>query len=103
MEDKRSLDVRRPWGGARHRLHRLWLHAAAVVVLGAPVPLAGHEDDEAEAGPPAVAEEIVVSANRYEVPASEVGSAVTVIEAGEIERRNPVAVLDLLRTVPVRK
>ena len=100
MEDKRSLDVERPWGGARHRPHPLWLHAAAAVVLGAPVALAGHEADEAEAGPPAVAEEIVVSANRYEVPASEVGSAVTVIEAGEIERRNPVAVLDLLRTVP---
>ena len=34
------------------------------------------------------------------MPASEVGSAVTVIAAEEIERRNPVAVLDLLRTVP---
>lgn len=100
MEDKRSLDVERPWGGARRRLHALWLHAAVVIVLAAPAAVAGHEDDEAEAGPPAVAEEIVVSANRYEVPASEVGSAVTVIEADEIERRNPVAVLDLLRTVP---
>ncbi len=34
------------------------------------------------------------------MPASEVGSAVTVIAAEEIQRRNPVAVLDLLRTVP---
>ncbi|MYF95404.1 MAG: TonB-dependent receptor, partial [Holophagales bacterium] len=55
---------------------------------------------DAGAEPATIAEEIVVSANRYEVPASEVGSAVTVIEADEIERRNPVAVLDLLRTVP---
>lgn len=100
MEDKRSLDVERRWGGARRRLDPLWLHAAVVIVLASPAAVAGHEDDEAEAGPPAVAEEIVVSANRYEVPASEVGSAVTVIEADEIERRNPVAVLDLLRTVP---
>ncbi len=100
MEDKRNLDAGRPWGGARRRLHLPWLHAVAAIVLAAPAAVAGHEEDEAEAGPPAVAEEIVVSANRYEVPASEVGSAVTVIEADEIERRNPVAVLDLLRTVP---
>ena len=100
MEDKRTLDVQRPWGGARCRSRLPWLYAAAAVLLVAPV--AGSQDDEAgaEAEPATVAEEIVVSANRYEVPASEVGSAVTVIEADEIERRNPVAVLDLLRTVP---
>ena len=98
MKDKTSLDVPRPWGGARRRPHLPWLHAAAAVLLVAPV--AGSQDEEAGAEPETVAEEIVVSANRYEVPASEVGSAVTVIEADEIERRNPVAVLDLLRTVP---
>ncbi|MYF04551.1 MAG: TonB-dependent receptor [Holophagales bacterium] len=98
MNDKRSLDVPRPRGAARRRPHLPWLHAAATVLLVAPV--AGSQDEEAGAEPDTVAEEIVVSANRYEVPASEVGSAVTVIEAEEIERRNPVAVLDLLRTVP---
>ena len=98
MNDKTSLDVPRPRGGARRRSHLPWLHAAAAVLLVAPV--AGSQDEEAGAEPETIAEEIVVSANRYEVPASEVGSAVTVIDGEEIERRNPVAVLDLLRTVP---
>lgn len=98
MNDKRSLDVPRPRGGARRRPHLPWLHAAAAVLLV--VPVAGSQDEEAGAEPETIAEEIVVSANRYEVPASEVGSAVTVIDGEEIERRNPVAVLDLLRTVP---
>ena len=62
--------------------------------------MAGIQNAEAENETPILAEEIVVSGNRYEMPASEVGSAVTVIAAEEIERRNPVAVLDLLRTVP---
>lgn len=98
MNDKRSLEVRRPRGGARRRPRLPWLHAAAAVLLA--TPAAGSQDDESGAEPASVAEEIVVSANRYEVPAALVGSAVTVIEADEIERRNPVAVLDLLRTVP---
>ncbi|MYB17458.1 MAG: TonB-dependent receptor [Holophagales bacterium] len=98
MNDKTSLDVPRPWGGARCRSRLLWLHAAAAVLLVAPV--AARQDDAAGAEPATIEEEIVVSANRYEVPASEVGSAVTVIDGEEIERRNPVAVLDLLRTVP---
>ncbi len=98
MNDKRSLDVPRPSGGARRRLYLLWLHAAVAVLLA--MPISASQDDEAGAEPETIAEEIVVSANRYEVPASEVGSAVTVIEADEIGRRNPVAVLDLLRTVP---
>ena len=98
MNDSRSPDVPRPRGGARRRPNLPWLCAAAAILLAAPG--SSRQDDEAGADTPAVEEEIVVSANRYEVPASEIGSAVTVIEADEIERRNPVAVLDLLRTVP---
>ncbi len=98
MNDSRSPDVLRPRGGARRRPNLPWLCAAAAILLAAPG--SSRQDDEADADTPAVEEEIVVSANRYEVPASEIGSAVTVIEADEIERRNPVAVLDLLRTVP---
>lgn len=98
MNDGRSPDARRPRGGAPRRPNLPWLCAAAAILLAAPG--SSRQDDEAGAGPPAVEEEIVVSANRYEVPASQIGSAVTVIEADEIERRNPVAVLDLLRTVP---
>ena len=98
MNDSRSPDVTRPRGGARRRPHLPWLCAAAAVLLAAPI--AGGQHDTAEPEPETIAEEIVVSANRYEVPAWEVGSSVTVIAADEIERRNPVAVLDLLRTVP---
>ena len=70
------------------------------VLLLAPTVAFGEQEAETEDGTPIVAEEIVVSANRYEAPRSEVGSAVTVIGAEEIEQRNQVAVLDLLRTVP---
>ena len=73
--------------------------ALSALLLASTVALGEEETETAEATP-IVAEEIVVSANRYEAPRSEVGSAVTVIGAEEIERRNQVAVLDLLRTVP---
>ena len=98
----RSRNESARFGGGVCRRNRRWIHAIAATILLAPLAaaVAGHQDDEAEGETPILAEEIVVSANRYEVPASEVGSAVTVITAAEIERRNPVAVLDLLRTVP---
>lgn len=76
------------------------LGVVLAVLMLAPTVAFGEEEAETEEGTPIVAEEIVVSANRYEAPRSEVGSAVTVIAAGEIEQRNQVAVLDLLRTVP---
>ncbi len=98
MNDKRRPDALRPRGGARRRPYLPWLAAAAAVLLAAPAA-ASQNDDPADE-PPTVAEEIVVSANRYDTPASDVGSAVTVIQAEEVERRNPVAVMDLLRTVP---
>jgi len=58
--------------------------------------------DTQEAAEPAatVAEEIVVSASHAEVERERVGSAVTVIEREEIERRGAVTVADLLATVP---
>ena len=99
MNDKRRSESARSGIGARRRSRR-WVHAAAATMLAVPAAVAGHQNDESEAKTPVVEEEIVVSANRYEVPASEVGSSVTVIDGEEIERRNPVAVLDLLRTVP---
>ena len=99
MNDKRRSESARSGIGACRRSRR-WVHAAAATMLAVPAAVAGHQNDESEAKTPVVEEEIVVSANRYEVPASEVGSSVTVIDGEEIERRNPVAVLDLLRTVP---
>ena len=99
MNDKRRNESVRPGDGACRRSRR-WVHAVAATMLAAPVTVAGHQNDESEEKTPVLEEEIVVSANRYEVPASEVGSSVTVIGTEEIERRNPVAVLDLLRTVP---
>jgi len=99
MNDKREGESARSGGGTCRR-YLWWIHGVAATILLAPAAVAGHQDDEAEEETPVVEEEIVVSANRYEVPASEVGSAVTVIDGEEIERRNPVAVLDLLRTVP---
>ena len=99
MNNKRRSESVRPGHGARRRSRR-WIHAVTATMLAAPAAVAGQQSDEAEHETPVIAEEIVVSANRYEAPASEVGSSVTVIAAEEIERRNPVAVFDLLRTVP---
>lgn len=47
-----------------------------------------------------VEEEITVTAHRVEVPRSETGSAVTVIDRAEIEARRAGTVAELLRTVP---
>lgn len=99
MNDMRQSEAARPGDRVRCCGWR-WARPLAAAVLLAPAILAGHQNDDSEEKTPLVEEEIVVSANRYEVPASEVGSAVTVIAGEEIERRNPVAVLDLLRTVP---
>ena len=85
----------------------LLVSTAAVLVLSAAQPLSAQSAEDAareaeEAAPPqvAISEEIVVSANRVETPASEVGSAVTIISREEIERRHQTSVLELLRTVP---
>jgi vitamin B12 transporter len=45
-------------------------------------------------------ETIIVTANRGETPVSQVGQSVTVITEDDIETRQTVAVVDLLRTVP---
>ncbi len=44
--------------------------------------------------------ELVVTASRVAQPASEIGQAVTVIDRGEIERRQTTVVSDLLATTP---
>jgi vitamin B12 transporter len=51
-------------------------------------------------GSPVRASETVVSASRVPLPRREVGSAVTVIEAEQIEQRQTRVVSDLLRDVP---
>jgi vitamin B12 transporter len=43
---------------------------------------------------------IIVTANRTDTPLSEVGQSVTVISIAEIEARQSIALVDLLRTVP---
>lgn len=45
-------------------------------------------------------EEVVVTANRLETAASEVGSSITVITAEQIEQRQQMFLLDVLRSVP---
>ena len=45
-------------------------------------------------------EEVVVTATRIEIPASEVGSSVTVIPGSQIEEQQKSTVLEVLRTVP---
>lgn len=76
-------------------LAALVLSAAVRPVLAAETPAA--EDSEPRT---AVAEEIVVTAQRQEVPAEAVGNSVTVITAEEIEARRANTVAELLRTVP---
>jgi vitamin B12 transporter len=47
-----------------------------------------------------VAEHVVVSATRTEAPSGQVGSAVTVFDAGDIDRRQQPLLADLLRDAP---
>jgi len=53
---------------------------------------------------PALADEapdtIVITATRTEQPLERVGQTITVIEAGELQRRQTATVVDILRTVP---
>jgi vitamin B12 transporter len=52
---------------------------------------------------PALADDgeyIVVTATRAETPLSEIGQSITVIPQEDIETRQAVAVIDLLRNVP---
>ncbi len=62
--------------------------------------LGAQTGDDEPADEIVVNEEMTVSANRFEVPISEVGSSVTVIGLDEIEQRNQIYVQDLLRTIP---
>lgn len=71
---------------------RVLLHPVCLLLA---LPLGAQTSSE-----DSLSEEITVTANREAVPVDEVGSSVTVITAEEIERRGPVTVADLLRTVP---
>ncbi|WP_343565161.1 TonB-dependent receptor plug domain-containing protein [Kiloniella sp. b19] len=73
-----------------------WLAIAMATIVSAALAQEGQtQSEEIEE-----LEEIVVSASRIELKASEVGSAVTVITAEEIERRGDRYVSDILRDVP---
>ncbi len=74
--------------------------AATLILFSAESLIAQSPGSADEAPETTISEEIVVSANRVETPASEVGSSVTVISREEIERRHQTSVLELLRTVP---
>jgi vitamin B12 transporter len=65
-----------------------------VVFFGAPTaPLQAQEALQ-------IAPEVVVTATRVETPVEQIGSAITVITAKDIEERNPAFVEDILRSVP---
>lgn len=78
---------------------RLAVAIASFLLLFTSV-LAAQTDDNEPTDEIVVDEEMTVSANRFEVPISEVGSSVTVIGLDEIEQRNQIYILDILRTIP---
>jgi vitamin B12 transporter len=62
---------------------------------------AENSDPQGESGTPSIDPiTVVVTANRMETPADEVGSSVTVITAEQIEKMQKTSVLDVLRTAP---
>lgn len=73
---------------------------ARVALMGFAVLAAASERADAQDGEVERTEEVVVSASRITVPAQEVGSAVTVIEAEDLENRQTQSVADILREVP---
>lgn len=88
-----------------HRASSLVASTAATLILSSAGSLLAQSadpgtDTENDVPETTLSEEIVVSANRVDTPAEEVGSAVTVITREEIERRHQTSVLELLRTVP---
>ena len=100
MNASRSLSRcpfgRRPSGSPTLLLATLLALIPAATLTAAP-------DDAADAPAPpqaTVREEIVVSANRLELPARRVGSSVTVLDRDEIEARHESTLLEVLRTVP---
>lgn len=80
------------------RARRITLRAFAgllAIVAAGQVPKPVTAEEPAQALP-----EIVVSASRVQLPADEIGSAVTVITAEELEQRQIRIVSDVLRDVP---
>lgn len=63
-------------------------------------PTTGFADDRPAAEAPGLVPAISISANSTETPLDEVGSAVTIITAKELEQKQTVLVSDALRSVP---
>lgn len=82
-------------------MHSFHVRALSLTLALAPgLALAQDANQESEEPSLTVDEVIVVSATGTETPARLVGSSVTVIDRMEIEARDKVTVLELLRTVP---
>lgn len=73
-----------------------------ILALFSPLALAGLValPAAAQSAPTTEVAELIVTANRLPTEASRVGSSVDVIDAAEIERRQPVQALDLLKRLP---
>lgn len=81
--------------------------ALAIFTLVGPTQLIAQSSDTSEATAPDLgapelitSETVTVTANRDPAPRSRVGSSVTVVTREEIERRNPLFLADILRTIP---
>lgn len=77
----------------KNLLNRVAIYSCPLLLF---VPIHTPRAEEAEQKLPAV----VVSAHRYETPAEQVGSAITVITAADIERSGKKDIISILRGVP---
>jgi len=76
-----------------------FLCSALMLMLSAPVSAQSQTQTQSTSSVQ-IAPEVVVSATRVETPAEQIGSAVTVFTAKDIEERQPQFIEDLLRFVP---
>ena len=92
-----------------NRVSSIFLSSVILVVLtlGAPGILQAQtssqtlsQSSSGSSNTPQIAPEVVVSATRVETPAEQIGSAITVFTAKDIEERNPQFVEDILRFIP---
>jgi len=63
-------------------------------------PIAAFAQNAPAQTPPTVHETVVVTATGREMPESKVGASISVINRDEIEQRNALSTIDLLRTIP---
>jgi vitamin B12 transporter len=71
-----------------------------MLVAAAPAPVTAQESDAAESMERIEGPEVLVTANRLETPAGEVGSSQTVITREELDRLQRTTLYDVLRSVP---